>query len=114
MEYYQPVPSTRANKKYMVKVWDPYDMKSKTIHFGHPDYEDYRQHQDCERRRHYLTRSAGITRQDGEPTIDDPLSPNFWSRRVLWSSGEPWFFYLPSGYRKTDLKTPDGRPVRII
>lgn len=37
-------------------------------------------------RKNYLRRSAGIRNKAGEQTKDDPLSKNYWSRRVLWES----------------------------
>jgi hypothetical protein len=41
-------------------------------------------HGDKKRRKNYLTRSAGIRGKDGKLTKDDPLSPNYHARRVLW------------------------------
>lgn len=61
-----------------------------TVHFGHPAYEDYTIHKDPKRRRNYLTRSAGIRNGSGRLTKDDPLSPNYWARRILWASREPF------------------------
>lgn len=99
MEYYIPEPSNRAHKKYMVKVWDGRNNKDIIVHFGHTDYEDYTQHNDESRRNNYLSRSAGITDKYGHLTKDDPTSANYWSRRYLWASGEPWYIYLPPNYR---------------
>mgnify|MGYP006281228157 CR=1 FL=1 len=74
--------STRFNKKLMVKV------NGKWIHFGHPAYEDYTDHGDKDRRWNYLRRSAHIRNKQGTLTRNDPESPNYWARRVLWKSRE--------------------------
>ncbi len=50
--------------------------------------EDYTQHYDLKRRDNYLLRSAGIKDKGGRRTKDDPLSANYWSRRILWDSKE--------------------------
>jgi len=73
-----PEKSNRKNKKFMV-LW-----KGKYIHFGHSDYEDYSVHNDKKRRESYLKRSRGIRNKDGTLTKNDPMSPNFWSIRLLW------------------------------
>lgn len=86
--------------KYRV-ITSPLKMKKKRVYFmhggkevhvdfGHTSYEDYTQHKDPVRRRNYLTRSAGIVDGKGHPTKNDPLSPNYWSRRLLWASQEPF------------------------
>lgn len=79
-----PVKSTREGKKLMVCARDRYTDKIKLIHFGSSDYQDYTQHHDKERRKNYLTRSAGIRDGKGRLTKDNPGSPNYWARRVLW------------------------------
>lgn len=114
LNYYDPVPSEKSGKKYKVKVWDPNKNKAMVIHFGASAYQDYTQHHDAKRKDNYLRRSAGITKGDGTLTKDDPLSANYWSRRYLWLSCEPWYFYLPPGYKASDLTTPDGRRPNII
>ena len=48
--------------------------------------KDYRQHKDSERRKSYLSRSAGIRNKEGKLTKDDKNSSNYWSRTVLWSA----------------------------
>lgn len=63
--------------------------KVKLVRFGLRGMQDYTQHRDQARRKNYLTRSAGIKDGEGNPTKDDPFSANYWSRRVLWDSGEP-------------------------
>lgn len=79
--------STRAGKKLMVRVGD------RVIHFGDTKMEQYRDrtkiwsrldHNDPKRRANYLARSAGIKDGAGRLTKDNPLSPNYHSRRVLW------------------------------
>jgi len=41
-------------------------------------------HNDPVRRKSYLARSGGIKNGSGGLTKDDPSSPNYHSRRVLW------------------------------
>ena len=79
--------STRPDKKLMVLV------KGKTIHFGSREMEHFKDktgiwkskdHNDETRRQNYLRRSAGIKNKEGKLTKDDPESPNFHARRILW------------------------------
>ena len=87
---YQYSLSTRKNKKLMVIV------NNKTIHFGEKTMEHFsdktglldksKSHNNQIRRKNYLTRSAGIKTQNGKLTKDDPESPNYHSRRILWNA----------------------------
>jgi hypothetical protein len=53
----------------------------KLIRFGHRDYgHNYSK----DAKRDYLTRSAGIRDKQGNLTKDDPMSANYWARKVLW------------------------------
>jgi hypothetical protein len=79
--------STRKGKKLMVNV------SGKTIHFGDATRQHYfdktgiwssQNHNDKKRRKNYLTRSAGIKDGKGNLTKDDPMSPNWHSRKILW------------------------------
>ena len=81
--------STRKDKKLMTKV------DGKTIHFGNPKYEHFKDrtgiwshldHKDKKRRENYLTRSGKIKNKQGELTKNDPQSPNWHSRKILWSA----------------------------
>lgn len=81
--------STRPGKKLMTVV------KGRTIHFGDSSLSHYRDatgiwkkldHNDEERRKNYLARSAGIKDKKGRLTKDNPESANYHSRRVLWSA----------------------------
>ncbi len=83
--------STRKDKKLMVKVKK--DGKEKLIHFGARDMEHYYDktriwkeldHKNEKRRKNYLTRSAGIKDKEGNLTKNNPMSPNYHSRRILW------------------------------
>ena len=65
-----------------------YDGAIKLVKFGLRGMKDYTQHYDEKRRENYLLRSAGIKDKTGRPTKDDPFSPNYWSRRILWNSKE--------------------------
>jgi len=79
--------STVSGKKLMVVV------NNRTIHFGDSSMQHYKDktgiwkskdHLDTKRRASYLARSGGIKRKDGTLTKNDPTSPNYHSRRVLW------------------------------
>ena len=79
--------SNRKGKKLMVEV------QGKLIHFGDATRQHFRDktgihadknHNDKKRRKNYLSRSAGIRDGDGNLTKDNPLSPNYHSRRILW------------------------------
>lgn len=56
----------------------------KLVKFGQRGYEDFTQHKDEDRKANYLKRSAGIKDKNGNPTKDDPFSPNHWARKSLW------------------------------
>jgi len=79
--------STISGKKLMVVV------NNKTIHFGDSSMEHFKDktgiwsnknHNDTVRRKSYLARSGGIKTKDGKLTKNNPSSPNYHSRRVLW------------------------------
>ena len=70
--------SESKNHKYVVTV------NGKKIHFGHPDYQDFLDHNDLKRRERYLRRAKAITNMKGELTHLNPESSNFWSVNVLW------------------------------
>ncbi len=79
--------STRPDKKLMVKV------KGEIIHFGSRQMEHFKDktgiwkskdHNDESRRQNYLRRSAGIKNKEGKLTKDDPMSPNYHARKILW------------------------------
>ena len=84
---YEYEKSTRKHKKLMVKV------DGKKIHFGDNRLQHFKDktgiwksldHNDPKRRKNYLTRSAGIKDKNGNLTKDNPKSPNYHSRRILW------------------------------
>ena len=50
--------------------------------------KDYRHNYSPEAKANYLNRSAGIRDKDGNLTKNDPWSPNYWSRKVLWPKGD--------------------------
>ena len=79
--------STRKHKKLMVRV------NGKLVHFGDNRLQQFKDktgiwksldHNDPKRRKNYLTRSAGIRDGKGDLTKDNPMSPNYHSRRILW------------------------------
>jgi len=83
--------STRPDKKLMVVVEK--DGKKKTVHFGARKMEHFKDktgiwasknHGDKDRRKNFLTRSAGIKNKSGGLTKDDPFSSNFHARKILW------------------------------
>ncbi len=77
------VPATQKGKKRQVlaKKGD----RVMLIAFGD---KDYRHNYSPEAKANYLNRSAGIRDKDGNLTKDDPWSPNYWSRKVLWPKGD--------------------------
>lgn len=77
-----PFKSFRKNKKLQVCVKK--GNKIHNVHFGDSRYQDYRKHKNKERRRRYLSRSVGIRNKEGKLTKNDKLSPNYWSRKILW------------------------------
>ena len=76
--------SSSPNHRYEVDVY------GKKIKFGSPTMENFLVHKDQERKKNYLKRSSNIRNKQGKITRNYVLSPNYWSRRVLWESGEPW------------------------
>ena len=78
--------------KYKLKVL----VNGKYIYFGSAGMEHYfdktglldkkLNHNNSERRRLYLLRSAGIRRKDGTLTKDDKTSANYFSRKILWNA----------------------------
>jgi len=79
--------STRPGYKLMTVV------DGKTIHFGKPGYEQYKDktgiwasenHGDKERRKNYLTRAGGIRDKEGNLTKNDPKKANYHAMKVLW------------------------------
>lgn len=82
-DYDHPIPSDKADKKYMVLVRR--GERVALVHFGQKGY----QHNYSEAaKQNYLARSAGIRDKDGNLTKDDPFSPNYWARRYLWPDGK--------------------------
>lgn len=80
--------SERKDKKLKVYVGN------KWVHFGDKYSQNWGDktkllekkyiHNDDNRRRLYLIRSAGIKDKNGKLTKDDVNSPNYHSRRILW------------------------------
>jgi hypothetical protein len=80
--------STKKDKKLMVRV------KGKLIHFGFKGMQHFKDktgllpkslnHGDKTRQKNFLTRSAGIRDKQGKLTKNNPMSPNYHARRVLW------------------------------
>ena len=90
---YEYQKSTRKDKKLMVTVKQS-DGKQKTIHFGSAKMEQFKDktniwkdknHLDEKRRTNYLNRSKGIKNKKGELTYNNPESPNYHSRKILWN-----------------------------
>jgi hypothetical protein len=82
--YNKPRPSWLRGKKMVVLA--KVGSQVKLIHFGDRRMQDFRQHRDPNRRKNYLRRSAGIRDKQGRLTKDNPLSANYWSRRILWAA----------------------------
>lgn len=86
---YEYEKSTKKGKKLMVRV------QGKLIHFGDSSMEHFfdstriwksKDHKDKTRQKNYLSRSSGIKDKSGKLTKDNPLSPNYHSRRILWGA----------------------------
>jgi hypothetical protein len=84
---YQYEKSDKKGKKLMVIV------KNQKIHFGDNTMEHFKDktgiwksldHNDTKRRKSYLSRSGGIRDKEGNLTKNNPLSPNYHARKVLW------------------------------
>jgi hypothetical protein len=83
---YTPFKYKGAGKfKYSVYVKNTLNNKAKLIHFGHKDYQDYRQHKDKKRRKSYLARAKGIKNKKGELTWKNKNTKNYWSVHYLWA-----------------------------
>lgn len=54
MKFVELSPSTRSDKKYMIKFQDP----DKTIHFGSKNSETYLDHEDKIKRANYIARHS--------------------------------------------------------
>ena len=54
MKFVELIPSTRSDKKYMIKFQDP----DKTIHFGSKNSETYLDHEDKIKRANYIARHS--------------------------------------------------------
>ncbi|KPK32262.1 MAG: hypothetical protein AMS24_04665 [Chlamydiae bacterium SM23_39] len=84
----KPIPSSSKRKKMMVLATKNIDKekKVKIIHFGEKGYgHNYSK----KAKELYLKRSAQIKNKKGELTKDDPWSPNYWSRKILWPKNKP-------------------------
>lgn len=60
------------------------DGSKKLIHFGDASMQDFTQHKDKQRKKNYLTRSAGIKDKSGNLTANNKNSANYWSRKINW------------------------------
>lgn len=81
--YNKPIASDKKDKKMMVLAKKGDEVK--LIHFGQKGYQH---NYSSEAKQNYLTRSAGIRDKSGNLTKDDPFSPNYWARKVLWPKGK--------------------------
>jgi len=60
------------------------DGSKKLLHFGDSSMKDFTQHKDKQRKKNYLTRSAGIKDKSGNLTANNKNSANYWSRKINW------------------------------
>ena len=79
-DYNKPKEAPPGDKHKMVVLVKSQN-KTKLVRFGH---RDYKHNYSDSAKNNYLTRSAGIRDKNGNLTKDDPFSPNYWSRKVLW------------------------------
>ena len=71
-------PSTRKGKKYMAILKED-SGKIHKIHFGALGYQDYTDHKDETRKSSYISRHRTTE------NWNNPLTPGFWSRWLLWN-----------------------------
>jgi hypothetical protein len=83
LKFNKPYPSTRRDKKKMVFVFNPKTGRVNTIHFGQ---KGYKSNYSKIARTRYLKRSAGIKNKKGKLTKNNPLSANYWARKILWGA----------------------------
>lgn len=76
--------------KYQLLVQD-YKGGEKLVKFGAAGYEDFLTHRDNVRRKSYLSRSSKIKDKNGNLTKDKRTSANYYARRLLWKSKEPFY-----------------------
>jgi hypothetical protein len=81
--YNKPISSDKKDKKMMVLAKKGDEVR--LVHFGQKGYQH---NYSPEAKQNYLTRSAGIRNKSGQLTKDDPFSPNYWARKVLWPKGK--------------------------
>ena len=85
------IKSKSRNKKYSVIT-----PKGKTIHFGDKRFFHFKDttglglysdlnHNDKKRQKNYCKRTSGIKTKDGLLTKNNKESPNYFSRKYLWS-----------------------------
>jgi len=86
---YNYVKSPRKNKKLRTVV------NGVNVDFGDVRYQHFKDktgiwssldHGDKQHRKKYLTRTSGIKDGQGKLTKDDPMSPNWHSRKILWAA----------------------------
>jgi hypothetical protein len=82
--YNQPIEAPAGDTHKMMVLAKKGD-EVKLVRFGH---RDYGHNISPERKRNYLTRSAGIRNKSGELTMNDKFSANYWARRVLWPKNQ--------------------------
>tara|TARA_R110000822_G_C15136930_1_gene475761 strand:- start:169 stop:447 length:279 start_codon:yes stop_codon:yes gene_type:complete len=76
----------KGNGVYKMSVYVKGDTGNpKLIHYGHRDYQDFRQHKDKKRRESYLARAKGIKNKEGKLTWKDKNSKNYWAIKTLWA-----------------------------
>ena len=104
-DYNTPIPSTSKDKKMMVLV--RHRGVVRLVHFGQ---RGYAHNYSPEAKANYLARSAGIRDKDGNLTKDDPFSPNYWARKVLWPDGPADGKADSTGTKEASLDEDAGLP----
>lgn len=83
-----PSNATQKGKKYQVQVEKLSNGKvvqKKTVSWGAKGYQDYKTHNDPERRKRFQARHQGIKKKDGTPAHKDPMSPAYYATKYNWS-----------------------------
>lgn len=90
----------RGSGRYKYTVVMPQSNgRTKTVHFGHRDYEHYKDsvpksmgggiwshkdHGNKERRKNYRSRHGGVLNKDGKPAYKKKFTPAWFSYHYLW------------------------------
>jgi hypothetical protein len=87
-QYYVRLPSDKDNYKARVKIYNPTKKRDEFVYFGNKEQVDYITTNDELIKNRYLNRTSKMKKKDGRMSKDDITSNVYWSRRLLYASGE--------------------------